>query len=130
LSGSVLCGRNHAGIERWKRDLPEISRGTDEFDASRKLVIVGGFDADDTAVLMLLRPTVNEPESLSEGYGRAENNETAVGADALHLGRFAKELSFAFKGENFNGNNEAEALASALCARLARRSLGIHTSRG
>ena len=110
--------------------MPEIAGGADEFDARGEFVVVGGFDADDAAILMLLGTAVDEPESLPCGYGSGENHQSAVGADALHLGGFAEELSFAFKSEDFNGNDQPEALASALRARRARGSLGIHTNRG
>lgn len=110
--------------------MPEISGGTDEFDAGGELVVVGGFDVDNPAILVLLRAAVDDAEGLPDGYGRADNHQASVRADGLHLGKFAKKLGFALKGQDFHGNDEPEALASALHARRARRSLGFHTSRG
>ena len=110
--------------------MPEISRGADEFDASGEFVVVRGLDAYDAAILMLLRAAIDEAENLSGGDAGGQNDQSAVGANTLDLGGFAEELGFAFKGEDFNGNDKPEALASALRACRARRSLGIHTSRG
>ena len=110
--------------------MPEISRGTDEFDSGGELVVVRRLDVDDAAILMLLGAAVDDSEGLPDEYGRADNYEAAVGANALYLGGFAKELSLAFKSEYFDRNEQPEAFASALRARCARRSLGIHTKRG
>jgi len=127
---SILRGYDEAGVERGKRDLPEIPRRTDEFDAGSELVVVGFLDVDDAAILMLVSAAIHDAERLSDGNGHADNHQAPVGAHALHLRGFAKELSFAFKSDYFNGDDQPEALASALHARCARRSLGIHTSRG
>ena len=107
--------------------MPEISRGADEFDTRGEFVVVGGFDVDDAAVLMLLRASIDEAEDLPGGDAGGQNDQSAVGADTLDLGGFAEELSFALKSEDFNGNDQPEALASALRARLTRGSLGVHT---
>jgi len=110
--------------------LPEISRGTDEFDASSKLVVVDGLNVDDAAILMLLSTAVDDAERLSHRNGHVENYQAAMSAHALDLRGFAKKLSFAFKSEDFNGNDQPEALTSALHARCTRRSLWFHTRRG
>lgn len=110
--------------------MPEISRRADEFDTRGEFVVVGGLHTDDATFLMLLRASIDEAENLSGSDARGQNDQSAVGANTLDLGGFAKELSFAFKTEDLNGNDEPEALASALRARLARGRLGIHTKRG
>lgn len=110
--------------------MPEISRGTDEFNSGGEFVVVSGLDVDDAAILMLLGAAVDDSKGLPNEYRHTDDHQASVGANALYLGGFAKELSLAFKSEDFDRDEQPEAFASALRARGARRSLRIHTKRG
>lgn len=125
----VLEDSDEAPIERRKRDLPEIASGTKEFDTGGAFVPLGSFDVYHAAVLLFPSLTVEKPEHLAGGDASAQDNESPMGAYALHMGGFAEKLGIAIKGCYFNWNREAEALASALGATLPCGSWRIHQER-
>jgi hypothetical protein len=120
---------DEAPIERGKRDLPEIAGGPKEFDASGAFVPLGSFDVYHAAVLLFPSLPVEKPEDLTDGDAGVQDDESPMSAYALHMGGFAEKLGFTIEGCDFNGNREAEALASTLCATLPCGSWRIHQER-